>query len=69
MLEDLEARVAALEAAQADYRAVLAAVNAWAPTSARWYWAQAEHTDDLAELKNGQAGLQSRPAVSGGASR
>ena len=27
-LEDLEARVAALEAAQADYRAVLAAVNA-----------------------------------------
>jgi hypothetical protein len=28
MLEDLEARVAALEASQADYRAVLAAVNA-----------------------------------------
>lgn len=27
-LEDLEARVAALEATQADYRAVLAAVNA-----------------------------------------
>jgi ABC-type transporter Mla subunit MlaD len=27
-LEDLEARLAALEAAQADYRAVLAAVNA-----------------------------------------
>lgn len=27
-LEDLEARVAALEASQADYRAVLAAVNA-----------------------------------------
>ena len=27
-LEDLEARVAALEAAQADYRAVLTAVNA-----------------------------------------
>jgi len=29
-LEDLEARVAALEASQADYRAVLAAVNALA---------------------------------------
>jgi hypothetical protein len=29
MLEDLEARVAALEASQADYRAVLAAVNAF----------------------------------------
>jgi uncharacterized coiled-coil protein SlyX len=28
MLEDLEARVAALEASHADYRAVLAAVNA-----------------------------------------
>jgi hypothetical protein len=28
-LEDLEARVAAREAAQADYRAVLAAVNAF----------------------------------------
>jgi len=28
MLEDLEARVAALEASQADYRAVLTAVNA-----------------------------------------
>ncbi|HEX9834108.1 MAG TPA: hypothetical protein VGA66_13705, partial [Mycobacterium sp.] len=27
-LEDLEARVAALEASQADYRAVLSAVNA-----------------------------------------
>lgn len=29
-IEDLEARVAALEASQADYRAVLAAVNALA---------------------------------------
>jgi uncharacterized coiled-coil protein SlyX len=29
-MEDLEARVAALEASQADYRAVLAAVNALA---------------------------------------
>jgi hypothetical protein len=31
-LEDLEARVAALEASQADYRAVLAAVNALGAT-------------------------------------
>jgi hypothetical protein len=30
MLEDLEARVAALEASHADYRAVLTAVNALA---------------------------------------
>jgi len=32
-LEDLEARIAAMEAAHADYRAVLGAVNALGPTS------------------------------------
>ena len=57
-LEDLEARVAALEAAQADYRAVLAAVNALGANQREVVLTQSEHTGDLAELKNGQAGLQ-----------
>jgi hypothetical protein len=43
-LEDLEARVAALEASQADYRAVLAAVNALGAN-------QREHSIRLDELK------------------
>jgi hypothetical protein len=43
-LEDLEARVTALEASQADYRAVLAAVNALGAN-------QREHSIPLDELK------------------
>jgi ABC-type transporter Mla subunit MlaD len=43
-LEDLEARVAALEASQADYRAVLAAVNALGAN-------QREHALGLGGLK------------------
>jgi hypothetical protein len=43
-LEDLEARVAALEATQADYRAVLAAVNALGAN-------QREHAIGLGALK------------------
>lgn len=43
-LEDLEARVAALEASQADYRAVLAAVNALGAN-------QREHALGLAAVK------------------
>jgi hypothetical protein len=43
-LEDLEARVAALEASQADYRAVLAAVNALGAN-------QREHALDLGAVK------------------
>jgi hypothetical protein len=43
-LEDLEARVAALEASQADYRAVLAAVNALGAN-------QREHAIGLAAVK------------------
>ena len=43
-LEDLEARVAALEASQADYRAVLAAVNALGAN-------QREHSLGLAAVK------------------
>ena len=43
-LEELEARIAALEASQADYRAVLAAVNALAAN-------QREHALGLAAVK------------------
>lgn len=44
-LEDLEARVAALEADRADYRAVLAAVNALGAN-------QREHALAIGELRN-----------------
>src|SRR6478752_10846970 len=47
-LEDLEARVAALEASQADYGAVLAAVNALGAN-------QREHALGLATVKTGLA--------------
>jgi len=43
-LEDLEARVSALEASQADYRAVLAAVNALGAN-------QRDHALDLGAVK------------------
>lgn len=42
-LEDLEARVAALEATQADYRAVLAAVNALGINQREMATTQKEH--------------------------
>lgn len=57
-LEDLEARVAALEAAQGDYRAVLAAVNALGANQREMALTLADHTRQLAELKNGQADLR-----------
>lgn len=57
-LEDLEARVAALEAAQGDYRAVLAAVNALGANQREMALTLAEHTRQLAELTNGQAELR-----------
>ncbi len=44
-LEDLEARIAALEASQADYRAVLAAINALGAN-------QREHSLGLAAVKS-----------------
>jgi len=50
-LEDLEARVAALEASQADYRAVLAAINALAAN-------QREHALGLAAVKNHLAAVK-----------
>ena len=54
-LEDLEARVAALEASQADYRAVLAAVNALGAN-------QREHALGLATVKTGLAAVKTELA-------
>ena len=50
-LEDLEARVAALEASQADYRAVLAAVNALGANQREHALGLAAVTTDLAAVK------------------
>ena len=49
-LEDLEARVAALEARQADYRAVLAAVNALGANQREHALGLAAVTTDLAAV-------------------
>ena len=49
-LEDLEARVAALEASQADYRAVLAAVNALGANQRKHALGLAAVTTDLAAV-------------------
>ena len=49
-VEDLEARVAALEAAQADYRAVLAAINALGAN-------QRDHSQRLAAVESKVDGL------------
>jgi hypothetical protein len=51
-MEDLEARVAALEASQADYRAVLAAVNALGVN-------QREHSIRLTAVETGLAEVKS----------
>ena len=65
MLEDLEARVAALEAAGADDRAVLSAVNTLGANQRDMALTQhehsrilGEHSRDLAELKAGQPSLE-----------
>jgi len=55
-LEDLEARVAALEASQVDYRAVLAAVNALGAN-------QREHSLDLAAVKTDVAAVKTDVAA------
>jgi predicted nucleic acid-binding Zn-ribbon protein len=52
-LEDLEARVAALEASQADYRAVLSAVNALGAN-------QREHSLRLSALETQVGALETR---------
>lgn len=55
-LEELEARVAALEASHADYRAVLAAVNALGAN-------QREHTLGLAAVKTDLAAVKTDVAA------
>ena len=50
-LEDLEARIAAFEASQADYRAVLAAVNALGANQREHAFGLAAVTTDLADVK------------------
>lgn len=50
-LEDLEARVAALEASQADYRAVLTAVNASGANQREMALTLRDVKSDVAELK------------------
>ncbi|OBG14994.1 hypothetical protein A5765_10040 [Mycolicibacterium celeriflavum] len=52
-MEDLEARVAALEASQADYRAVLAAVNALGAN-------QRDHAIRLGGVETQLTGVQAR---------
>jgi uncharacterized coiled-coil protein SlyX len=52
-LDDLEARVSALEAAQADYRAVLSAVNALGAN-------QREHSLRLNDIQAHLNGVQAR---------
>lgn len=54
-LDDHEARIAALEASRADYRAVLAAVNALGAN-------QREHSVQLARVKAGLAALETQVA-------
>lgn len=66
-LEDLEARVAALEASQADHRAVLAAVNALGANQREMAMTQREqsrilheHSQAFAELKAGLGDTNAR---------
>ncbi|MBS1690635.1 MAG: hypothetical protein JST91_00175 [Actinobacteria bacterium] len=51
-LEDLEARIAALEASQADYRAVLAAVNALGANQRQHALGLADVASQLTEVKS-----------------
>ena len=57
-LEDLEARVAALEATQADYRAVLTAVNALGATQREHSQRLAAVESELAEVKTEMRGFR-----------
>ena len=57
-LEDLEVRVAALEAAQADYRAVLTAVNALGANQREHSQRLAAVESELAEVKTEMRGFR-----------
>ena len=61
-LEDLEARVAALEASQADYRAVLAAVNALGANQRDHVVGPSAVETDVAVLKTDVVGLKTELA-------
>ncbi|MGV0771859.1 hypothetical protein [Mycobacterium syngnathidarum] len=60
-LEDLEARIAALEASQADYRAVLAAINALGANQREMATTVRDHTArlDRVETKVDQLAVKS----------
>jgi septal ring factor EnvC (AmiA/AmiB activator) len=62
-LEDLEARVAALEASHADYRAVLAAVNALGANQREHSLGLAEVRLDLATVKTDVAAVKTDVAA------
>lgn len=51
-MEDLEARIAALEASQADYRAVLAAVNALSANQREMADTLRDHGDRLVSFES-----------------
>ncbi len=57
-LEDLEARVVALEANHADYRAVLAAVNALGANQRELAEGQRQLRTDVAEIKTDVGGVK-----------
>ena len=61
-LEDLEARVAALEASQADYRAVLAAVNALGANQREQALGLVAVKTDLAAVKTDVAAVKTELA-------
>ena len=54
--------MAALEASQADYRAVLAAVNALGANQREMAMTLTQHSRDLADLKSGQRSLEENVA-------
>lgn len=57
-LEDLEARIAALEAAHADYRAVLAAINALGSNQRELALGQRQLSADVAEVRRDVASVK-----------
>jgi hypothetical protein len=61
-LEDLEARIAAMEASQADYRAVLAAVNALGANQRDHAFGLAAVQTDLVAVKTDVAAVKSELA-------
>jgi hypothetical protein len=63
-MDELEARVAALEASHADYRAVLAAVNALGANQREHSLSLARTNSDVAAIKTDLAALKTDVAAS-----